>query len=441
MAPGDRIASRYVLERKLGEGGMGAVWSAVHAHTGRRHALKFLREASLDPAVRRRVLREARAASAVDHPNVVAVDDVIEAPDGSPVLVMDLLEGESLGERLARVSRLPVREAVRIVSEALLALEVAHEVGIVHRDLKPDNVFLARTPSGEAVKILDFGVAKLTATDGPARATNLLTESGAMMGTPCYMAPEQAFAEGEIDARADLWSIGAVLYECLSGTRPADGATLGQVLKVLATGAIVPLEQRVTGLPPELVGLVSRLLSTDREKRPASAREVREALARVVAGGGGDDDVQLRPGERPSAAATTGGAAVLGARASRGRSFAAGALGLLLVSAASAAAVWLASASPASPASAPAPPAETASPRVGEPESPTETALPRASASASEAERDEEASPSTAARISRPAPPVAPPPSRPGRPATKRLPSAPAPPPASGSKLLTEPPF
>ena len=275
MHVGDVVANRYRLERLLGEGGMGSVWAATHTVTQRTHALKLLKKKDDDPATRRRMLREARAASAVRHPNVVTIHDVIEGPDGAPVLVMDLLDGESLGDRLEREKKLDVRETLRIVRAILEALEAAHAAGVVHRDLKPDNVFLAQGN----VKVLDFGVAKLTASDGPARATtNLLTESGAMLGTPCYMAPEQAFAEGEVDARADLWAVGVVLYECLAGVRPADGATLGQVLKVLATGAIVPLAQRAPDVPADVAALVGRLLASDRDARPASARAVLDAL-------------------------------------------------------------------------------------------------------------------------------------------------------------------
>ncbi|WP_146653745.1 serine/threonine-protein kinase [Labilithrix luteola] len=292
LSPGDVIAGRYVLERKLGEGGMGAVWAAKHTLTAREHALKFVhapspREAAdtqRREATQKRMLREARAAAAVRHPNVVNVLDVIEDVEGRPVLVMDLLRGESLGERLARDKTLSVKDALRIVDAMLDALEAAHGAGIVHRDLKPDNVFLADDGNGgpPSIKILDFGVAKLTATDGPARATNLLTESGAMLGTPCYMAPEQAFGDGEVDARTDLWAVGVILYEALAGERPADGATLGQVLKVLATGAIVPIERKVPELPPDLASFVGRLLSSDRAGRPQSAKAAREIVASLV---------------------------------------------------------------------------------------------------------------------------------------------------------------
>ena len=300
---GDLVGGRYRLDRLLGAGGMGAVWAATHTVTSQRRALKVVK-ATIDEAMRRRILREARAASAVTHPNVVTVHDVIEGPDGAPVIVMDLLEGETLGDRLEREGRLAPAEAIRIMVPVLEALSMAHALGIVHRDLKPDNIFLSDVP-----KILDFGVAKLTAADGPARATHLLTESGAMVGTPCYMAPEQAFADGEIDARADLWAIGVVLYECLAGVRPADGDTVGQVFKILATGAIVPIEERV-GLPPALSVLVGRLLS-ERDLRPKDARSVIEALSAIDAPSVVDASPPLARAER-----TTGNATIVDVRPS-----------------------------------------------------------------------------------------------------------------------------
>jgi len=278
MQAGDVIAGRYRLECSLGRGGMGEVWAATNTLTEQRRALKFVHDD--DHAARKRMLREARAASAVRHPNVVAVHDVIEGLDGAPVLVMDLLEGETLADRLERVGRLPPAEAVAVTRAILEALDAAHALGIIHRDLKPANVFLAPEP-----KLLDFGVAKLTAESGPARATNLLTASGAMIGTPCYMAPEQAFGDGVVDARADLWSVGAVLYELLAGVRPADGATLGQVLRVLATGAIVPVEARVAGLPPALSAFVGDLLASERTARPASARAALAKLDAILLSG------------------------------------------------------------------------------------------------------------------------------------------------------------
>jgi serine/threonine-protein kinase len=271
---GDVIAQRYRLERLLGAGGMGAVWAATHLVTGKPVALKLLRPRDDDDNARRRVLREARAACAVQHPSVVPVHDVLEADDGSPVLVMDLLEGESLRARLDRERTLPLAEALRIAEIVLGALAVAHDAGIVHRDLKPDNLFVL---GDGQIKLLDFGVAKLVAADGPAAGPGTLTATGAMIGTPFYMSPEQAFGE-PVDGRADLWALGVVMYECLAGEPPTHGENLGQVLRRLTTGDLRPLLEQAPGVPPAIAAVVDSLLSIDAGNRPASARAALEAL-------------------------------------------------------------------------------------------------------------------------------------------------------------------
>jgi serine/threonine-protein kinase len=262
---------------------MGEVWAATHTVTGKTVALKFLRPPHArrdDETARRRVLREARAACAVSHPSVVTIHDVVESDDGLPVLVMDLLRGEPLRARLERDRTLPLDEALQIAEVVLGALEVAHEAGVVHRDLKPDNLFLLER--GE-IKLLDFGVAKLLAPEGVARASGDLTTTGAMIGTPYYMAPEQAFGEA-IDGRADLWAVGVVLFECLAGETPTRGDNLGQVLKLLSTGRIESLAKRAPLVPPAVAGFVDRLLRVDAGERPPTARAALEMLARARAG-------------------------------------------------------------------------------------------------------------------------------------------------------------
>jgi serine/threonine-protein kinase len=270
---GDLIAQRYRLDRRLGAGGMGEVWAATHVVTGRVVALKLLRPRDDDATARRRVLREARAACAVQHPNVVAIHDVLEAEDGAPILVMDLLEGESLRARLEREKKLSAKEVARIARPVLDALAAAHKAGIVHRDLKPDNLFV----TSDGVKILDFGVAKLLAAEGFAKGSGTLTAEGAMVGTPYYMAPEQAFGEA-IDARADLWAMGILMYECLAGEPPTRGDNLGQVLRLLTTGKLTPLLERAPGTPESLARIISSLLSIDTATRPSDAAVVRDAL-------------------------------------------------------------------------------------------------------------------------------------------------------------------
>ena len=289
LAQGQVIAERYRLERLLGEGGMGAVWSAVHLVTRKPVALKFIKE--LDdakaPQVRRRFLREARAASAVRHPNVVQVHDILELEDGSPVMVMDLLDGEALAARLARDVRLSLGDTARIMVPVISAVGTAHAAGVVHRDLKPDNIFLAHAPDGSAetkidVKVLDFGIAKFTSAELDAQTAGGLTQTGAMLGTPYYMSPEQAFGENDIDHRADVWALGVILYECLAGQRPVEGDNVGQIIKVIVTGAMVPLEKAMPSLPRDVTDLVARMLVHKRDERLSDLREAATLLKKYT---------------------------------------------------------------------------------------------------------------------------------------------------------------
>jgi serine/threonine protein kinase len=286
LAPGQVIAKRYRLDQELGRGGMGVVWAATHLVTRRRVAIKFL----LGPAdpradLRRRFLREARAASAVDHPNVVEVLDVFELEDETPVIVMELLAGETLRDTLEREKKLPLEQAASILLPVAAAVGSAHALGIVHRDLKPENIFLVRgTRPGETVKVLDFGVAKLLASDGEGPETDAITGTGSVIGTPCYMAPEQTLGEKDIDVRADIWALGVILYECLAGVRPVQGSGIGQVVMKLATEGIAPLDQVVPGLPREATTLVMRMLARERAARPQGVREVQQVLARFASG-------------------------------------------------------------------------------------------------------------------------------------------------------------
>src|SRR5580698_249537 len=284
LSAGTLIAGRYRLDRMLGEGGMGEVWAATHAITRRRVAMKFVKgSAAMRPEMRHRFLREARASSLVQHPGVVEVLDVFELDGGVPVMVMDLLVGETLGARLARDQVLAAGEAVALLLPAIEAIEAAHRMGIVHRDLKPDNIFLKSGESGRVtVKVLDFGIAKLTATEGDAADTGSITGTGSLVGTPWYMAPEQCYGEKDIDQRADVWALGVILYECLAGQRPVEGSNVGQLVKAMLHDGIVPIEKRVPGLAPELAHLIGWMLSPERKDRPESLAQVREVLSTLI---------------------------------------------------------------------------------------------------------------------------------------------------------------
>ncbi len=278
LSPGSLVADRFRLDHLIGRGGMGEVWAAEQTVTRRQVAIKFLvGDATTDPDARRRFLREARAACAVVHPNVVQIYDVIEADDGTPALVMERLSGESLESRLRREGKLGLSETLAIMLRVVSAVGTAHQHGVVHRDLKPDNIFLSETPEGVEVKVLDFGIAKIEKS-GDGAATGGLTSTGTMLGTPFYMSPEQAFGEKRIDHRSDIWSLGIVLYRCLSGQLPTMADNLGQILKLIMTRSIPKLSNVAPELPAEVTELVDHMLAYEPAARPADLREVKTRL-------------------------------------------------------------------------------------------------------------------------------------------------------------------
>jgi len=280
LEPGAVIAGRYRLDRLLGRGGMGQVWAVTHEVTLHTAALKLLNgPVDLRPDRRRRFLREARAAAAVQHPNVVRIHDFFELGDGTPVLLMDLLEGETLGQRLSREQSLSLGDTADVLLPVVSAVGTAHSLGIVHRDLKPDNVFLARSPRGGLdVRVLDFGIAKLSGIGDAEDDPGASTETGTLLGTPYYMAPEQCFGDG-VDHRADEWAIGVMLYETLTGVRPIDGENRGRVLSRLMSEAVTPIQVLAPDLPGEVVALVASLLARDPAARPDDLRAVHDVLA------------------------------------------------------------------------------------------------------------------------------------------------------------------
>jgi serine/threonine-protein kinase len=280
---GDLVGDRYRLTRRVGEGGMGSVWEAREVATDEPFALKLLKSEKEED--RKRFQREVRAARAIVHPNVIEVHELIELPDGTLAIVMDLLEGETLGAVLRRDQRISVRDLAKVFLPVLDALAAAHVLGIVHRDLKPDNVFLCGNEDALDVKVLDFGVAKLTAEEGLAARTQALTGTGSMVGTPYYMSPEQVYAEKDLDASADVWSLGIVFYECLTGVRPTEADSVGKVLRKIMLGDFTPLTTHRADLPEDVVALVARMLSVERKERPQNLGEIREVLERHASPG------------------------------------------------------------------------------------------------------------------------------------------------------------
>jgi serine/threonine protein kinase len=278
MEPGLRIGS-YVVREVLGQGGMGTVYLAEHSVIGRKVAIKVLkRDLAVHEGLVARFVNEARAKAVVGHPGIVDVFDYGTLPSGVPYLVMELLEGESLAMRIARVGKLPVKEAAGIAWETASAVGAAHAKGIIHRDLKPENLFLARdagSPDVEKVKVLDFGIAKLHSSP-----SKLSTQGGAVMGTPVYMSPEQCRgARDEVDVRTDIYSLGVILYEMLCGKPPFEGEAFGDLLLRHMTEEVVPPSHRNPDVPPSLDDAVLRALAKRREERFWSMREFQGALS------------------------------------------------------------------------------------------------------------------------------------------------------------------
>ncbi len=277
-AAGDVIAGRYRLDRIIGEGGMGVVWAASTLDGGRLVALKMLKVDT--PELTRRARREALVASLIGHPSIVEVKEVLWIGGAPPILVMDLLSGESLDRLLAREKKLGVAAAIKVLLPLVAAVRAAHARSVLHRDLKPQNVFLAReTEASEpVVLLLDFGLAKLVGHD-----VEVLTRTGAIVGTPHYMAPEQLYGEGDIDSRADVWAIGALAYECLTGRRPLEGTSYAQLVRSAGRDALRPTAELAPEAPRVLTELIDRMLAHDRAGRPdlGDVHEILDELARA----------------------------------------------------------------------------------------------------------------------------------------------------------------
>ncbi len=277
LITGQVVAQRFRIDRLLGVGGMGTVYEATDLTTSRRHAIKVLHPQFLHhPVIPRRFMQEAAAAQALVTPHAVKVDGTGTLDDGSPFLVMELLDGVDLGEVTRRAGgRLPLDRALAIVDQVAEALQEAHARGIIHRDLKPDNIFLLQTPSGEFAKVVDFGISKILSREEGAK----LTQTGTTLGTPHYMPLEQLRGVKDLDGRVDIYALGVILYQVLAGVRPFDGNTYEEVILQVATGAARPLGPIRPDLPPGLVQVVERAMMRERAQRFGTMQELRAALA------------------------------------------------------------------------------------------------------------------------------------------------------------------
>src|SRR5688500_7934583 len=274
---GDVIAGKYPLEKVAGEGGMGIVYAAEHLLLKQRVAVKvLLPDAARSDAVVERFAREAQTAARINSDHVARVFDAGSLPNGAPFLVMEYLEGCDLEELLELQRKLPIDEVVDYAIQACEALAHAHAIGVVHRDLKPANLYLACRPDGgNAIKVIDFGISKRLK---PGQNEKKLTGMH-VLGSPVYMSPEQLRNAKEIDGRADLWSLGVVVYEMLTGTTPFDADGVGEIFAAILANDPMPLCERNPSVPKGLSDVISKCLKRDPRERWQDAGELAKALA------------------------------------------------------------------------------------------------------------------------------------------------------------------
>ena len=275
---GDVIAGKYQVEKVLGKGGMGVVVAARHTSLRQHVAVKFLLPKALTlPGAAERFLREARAAVAIRSEHVARVIDVGELESGAPYMVMEYLTGTDFGQVLKTRGTLPLKEAVDYVLQACEALAEAHALGVVHRDLKPGNLFLTTRADGSPlVKVLDFGLSKATK---PGEDEHSLTAPDVIVGSPHYMSPEQLRSLKQVDARSDVWALGVILYQLLSGRRPFESDSLVGTCARIAAEPPTPLRERKPDVPAELETIIGRCLEKDREKRLQTVADLARLLA------------------------------------------------------------------------------------------------------------------------------------------------------------------
>src|SRR5450432_3925243 len=280
LPEGTLVAGKLRIVRELGIGGMGTVYEVEHELTRHRRALKILHaRAAQEPSAVARFLREASAAARIGNAHIAETFDAGRLDTGEPYLVMELLEGETLDQRLQRVGAIGPSELAELVSQACDGVQAAHDAGIVHRDLKPENLFVTVRDGRPFVKILDFGISKF---DSVRTGSLGVTTEGALIGTPYYMPPEQVRGEKTIDAKADVYALGVILYECAAGARPYEANTVEHLAVLIHQGKATPLAERVPSLPPAFCEVVHRAMAVERDQRFQSARELADALAPMV---------------------------------------------------------------------------------------------------------------------------------------------------------------
>jgi len=272
---GDEIAGKYRVETVIGQGGMGAVYSARNMLTGKRVAIKWLLPEHAGSSTRERLLREARIACSIEHPNVVDIYDVGEH-QGGLFLVMEYLRGQPLSDVLAERGRLDPEELIALLLPTMRGVHAAHQAGVIHRDLKPENIILSESDGEIVPKVVDFGVSKTVGASSVPNSS--LTRTGALVGTPHYMALEQVDGSNQIDSRTDVYAFGVLLYRALTGYYPFDGSSLGEVILKIGTKDAPAMRTVRPELPAALDGVVLRALSRSRDQRFRTLEELATAL-------------------------------------------------------------------------------------------------------------------------------------------------------------------
>jgi eukaryotic-like serine/threonine-protein kinase len=277
LEPGQIIDGKYRIVRLIGEGGMGAVFEGENTRISRRVAIKVLHGAALsNPETVQRFEREAQAAGRIGSDHILEILDLGTLPDGARYMVMEFLNGDTLSAKIRQAGALAPATAVHLIRQALVGLAAAHQAGIVHRDLKPDNLFVLNEKAGirDFVKLIDFGISKFNSLGGDMS----MTRTGAVMGTPYYMSPEQAKGSGQVDHRSDLYAMGVIMYEAVTGSVPFNANTFNELLFKIVLSDPPPLSQVAPHVDPRFAAVVSKAMAREPAQRFGSAAELIQAL-------------------------------------------------------------------------------------------------------------------------------------------------------------------
>src|SRR5258706_3738388 len=280
LEPDQVIDGKYRIVKLIGEGGMGAVYSGENIRINRKVAIKVLHAAYTgNQEVMQRFEREAEAAGRIGNDHILEVLDLGQLPDGDHFIIMEFLDGEPLSNRIKSRGRLTPHEATPLIRQVLQGLSAAHGAGIIHRDLKPDNIFILREKAGvpDYVKIIDYGISKFNQLSGDGEAMKM-TRTGAVMGTPYYMSPEQTSGSAEADQRSDIYSMGVILYEAITGRVPFDAGTFNQLMFKIVLSEVPPPETIVPDLDAAFSSIIAKSMTRDLTQRFQSAPEFIQAL-------------------------------------------------------------------------------------------------------------------------------------------------------------------